>query len=44
MLWRSKIVTELTPVIISGKKVTEAISTTPIHVLPMPVFSAIMSP
>src|SRR3990170_3102113 len=40
---RSKMVTELMPVINSGREVTEAIRITPIQVLPSPVFSAIMS-
>ena len=38
------IVTELAPVISSGREVTDAISTTPVHVRPMPVFSAMTSP
>jgi len=37
-------VTELIPVTSSGKEVTDAMSATPTHVLPSPVFSAMMSP
>jgi len=36
--------TELTEVTSSGMVVTKAMSTTPIHILPRPVFSAITSP
>lgn len=40
----SAYVTELIPVTSSGRDVTDAMRTTPIHVLPRPVFSAIISP
>ena len=36
--------TELIPVINSGKEVTDAIKTSPIHALPITVRSAILSP
>jgi hypothetical protein len=44
ILGSSNKVTELMPVINSGREVTEAIRMTPIQVLPNPVFSAIISP
>ena len=37
-------VTDVIPVTNSGSEVTDAIRTTPIHALPRPVFSAMISP
>ena len=44
MLGKLESGTELIPVMNSGSDVTDAISRIPTQVLPMPVFSAILSP
>ena len=44
MFGKLEIMTELIPVKSSGKEAAEAVRTTPIQVLPIPIFSAITSP